>query len=120
MKFKSTIFWIIPITICLLYLDKYLQLDKNLNTSFDEGFYYLSIWKIKHGIINEGLSLWALMVDAICSEKITSSILNLRYVRFFFQITSIGIFAIISLFYLVKKKILDSFIEYVLYLSLVF
>jgi len=120
MKNKIWLYWFIPLIVSILYIDSFLRLNTNLITVFDEGFYYLSIWKIKHGIINEGLSLWALMVDAICSEKITSSILNLRYVRFFFQITSIGIFAIISLFYLVKKKILDSFIEYVLYLSLVF
>jgi len=120
MKFKSTIFWIIPITICLLYLDKYLQLDKNLNTSFDEGFYYLSIWKVRHGINNEGLSLWTLILNATISKNISSSVLNLRYISFFLQVVTIVLFSFISSIYLFKKEILDNSVKKYLYFCLVF
>ncbi len=120
MRIKFFLYGLLPIVICLLYVNKLLSLDTNLITVFDEGFYYLTIWKIKHGIINDSLSLWAFIVNTTCSEKITSSILNLRYLRFFLQIATIGIFAYISSFYLYKKGILNTLINFVLYSSLVF
>jgi len=120
MRIKFFLYGLLPIVVCLLYVNKLLSLDTNLITVFDEGFYYLTIWKIKHGIVNDSLSLWALIVNTTCSEKITSSILNLRYLRFFLQIATIGIFAYISSFYLFKKGIINTFVNFILYSSLVF
>jgi len=77
MRIKFFLYGLLPIVVCLLYVNKLLSLDTNLITVFNEGFYYLTIWKIKHGIINDSLSLWAFIVNTTCSEKITSSILNL-------------------------------------------
>ena len=120
MKKYTWLYLLIPLFICLLYIEKLFKLNTNLQTNFDEGFYFLSIWKVKHGILNEGLSLWTLLINATCSEKISSTILNLRYLRFFTQITTITIFTCITSFYLVKKGILNTLLKIILYISLVF
>jgi len=120
MKNKSLIYLLFPIAVFIIYWYDFISITNHLDTIFDEGYFYLLLWKVRHGIINEGISQWSLIVHGILGDGICSNIIKLRYSGFACNFLSVAFFSCISGWYLFKKKILDSTIKIILFFSVAF
>jgi len=116
MKKNNILLLVLIPMVFFLYAFNFYQLDKSLYTIYDEGYFYLTIWKVKNGIQNIGVSQWPYFINSIFNDEITSDILYLRYIGYFTGVFSIISFAIIILLYL-KNELQPK--EKILYLIVV-
>ena len=96
-----------------------MKINVNLDSIYDEGFIFLKQQVIGINSVDKG-SLFPVIINSLFGKEITSSLLYLRYVRFFVHFLSVILFAFLSSWYLFKKGILDSFERKVLFPSLLF
>ncbi len=117
-KTNYTIFTF-TIAVLVLYIYQYLKIDENLDSIFDEGFLFLKLQAI--GINSLAMeSQFPTLVNSLFGEHITSNLLYLRYARYFVHLLSISLFSIASVFYLIKKGVVNSLEKKILYFLIVF
>ncbi|MDD3320934.1 MAG: hypothetical protein PHS59_05770 [Paludibacter sp.] len=118
---KAHLIYLLSIVVLIIYAFKLTQFNKNLDSIYDEGFLFLKIQAASQGII-EGGSQWAMFVDTFFGSRISGNILYLRIAGYFVHLTSILLFAFISLRYLKRKcdfaLEINEKIEYLLFVML--
>jgi len=119
MKAKNYFLLLFPLAIIVIYLFELYMIDRKLDSIYDEGYLFLMI-QAAHNGSTDGFSQWPSIVDALFSDKIISSILYLRYARFFTHLLSVILFSYVATWYLIKKKVIDSYRKGLLLVCIIF
>lgn len=85
----------VAVTIVVSIVINILTIPFNVDSLFDEGYLYLSVVDAQRGMI-DGISQWATFIAAFMNDKICSSILSLRVVRFCLTILTGTIFILLT------------------------
>jgi len=115
-KINKSVIVILPIIIVLIYIYNLQILNLNLDSLCDEGYLFLMIQSAHNGI-RDGFSQWPTIIDTLFGSKITSNILYLRYARYFVHLFSISMFYFATNWYLIKKGILNSLKNKIIFFS---
>ncbi len=116
---KNSFNILLLILVTSIYFYHFSQIDKNLDSIFDEGTIYLKLQAAQNNEI-DGFSQWPTIVNYIFGKKVSSSLIYLRYARYLIHLLSVTLFAVVTAWYSFKIKLFKSREQVIRYILLVY
>lgn len=116
---KLTLFSLIVATITLtLYILKITSLNSGIDTLYDEGYLLLKLWEANNNVGSHGGSQWPIIVSRLFGNKLSSSLISLRFLDIVLQLSSV-IYLIIATYKTFIKYSKHTISEIIIYISLI-